>query len=105
MEDGRFFLTRNLVGRKMATTREHVSDVCALPGWFDGLTTEIEAEAQPSNLLRREGGRPLRFFLGKDQMVTYSIALRLRHNTSDISISIFKSTAQDSGTKLPMKLS
>ncbi len=45
MEDAKFFLTGDLAGRKMAFIRENRSDSCALPGWFDGLIVEIEAEA------------------------------------------------------------
>ncbi len=64
VEDGRFFLTRYLAGRRMAVTRENRSDAGALPGRCDGLIVEIEAEAQPSNLLRREGGAHCAFFVG-----------------------------------------
>ncbi len=40
----------------VAAMRENYSDAYALPSWFDGLIVEIEAEAQLSNLLRREDG-------------------------------------------------
>ncbi len=49
----------------MAVTRENRSAACALPGWFDGLTTEIEAEAQLGNLRRRGGGAHCAFFVGR----------------------------------------
>ncbi len=49
-------LTRGLTGRSMAITRTYHSDACALPGWFDGLTIEIEAEGA--------GGCPCVFLVG-----------------------------------------
>ena len=62
MEDAKFFLTRDLARRRIAVTRANRSDACALPGRYDGLIVEIEAEAQPSNIFRREGGAHCAFF-------------------------------------------
>ena len=50
MEGGRFLLTLDLAGHRIADTRENRSDAGALPSWFDGLIVEIEAE--------RAGGCP-----------------------------------------------
>jgi len=55
MEGGRFLLTRDLAGRRVAVTRENCSDTCALPGWFDGLIveTEVQGASEQSSFYRK----------------------------------------------------